>query len=150
MAFMHKRKMIHRLGLDKIKAAIEDAERCTCGEIRVTISPFFWGKIRPVAERAFVRLKMTDTKDRNGILFFVVPSRRRFVVLGDEGIHAKVGQEFWDAVAGVLSEEFQKGHFQEGLLRGIALAGEKLAVHFPYDRTTDRNELPDDIDLGKA
>jgi len=150
MAFMHKRKMIHRLDREKIKAAITDAERRTSGEIRVSISPFFWGKVRPVAERAFVRLKMTGTKDRNGILFFVVPSRRRFVVLGDEGIHAKVGQEFWDAIAGVLSEEFRKGHFQDGLLRGIALAAEKLAAHFPYDPAADRNELPDDIDVGKT
>ena len=33
-------------------------------------------------------------------------------------------------------------------MRGIALAGEKLAAHFPYDAATDRNELPDDVDLG--
>jgi len=150
MAFTHKRKLIRILDLEKIKAAIEAAERCTSGEIRVSISPYFWGRVRPVAERAFVRLKMTETKDRNGILFFVVPSRRRFVVLGDAGIHAKVGQEFWDGIAAVLSEEFRKKRFQEGLLRAIDSAGKKLAEHFPYDREADRNELPDEIDLGKS
>ena len=150
MAFTHKRKLIRLLDPDKIRSAIEAAERCTSGEVRVSISPYFWGKVRPVAERAFVRLKMTETKDRSGILFFVVPSRRRFVVLGDAGIHAKVGQEFWECVAAVLSEEFKKGRFQEGLMRGIALAGEKLAAHFPYDPATDRNELPDEIDLRKS
>lgn len=150
MAFMHKRRLIKILDLDKIRAAIKDAEKVTSGEVRVSISTYFWGRIRPVAERAFHRLKMDGTKDRNGILFFVVPSRRRFVVLGDEGIHARVGQEFWDDVAAIISAEFKKGLFQEGLLRGIALAGEKLAAHFPYDAATDRNELPDDVDFGKA
>ena len=148
MAFMHKRKLVKILNLDRIKAAISEAERVTSGEIRVSVSPFFWGRVRVVAERAFERLKMTGTKDRNGILFFVVPSRRRFAVLGDVGIHARVGQEFWDDVAAVLSAEFKKGRFQEGLLRGIALAGEKLAAHFPYDAAADRNELPDDVDFG--
>jgi len=149
MAFMHKRKLIRVLDLDKIHAAIKNAEKVTSGEIRVSVSPFFWGKIRPVAERAFHRLKMDATKDRNGILFFVVPSRRRFVVLGDAGIHARVGQEFWNDLAATLSVEFRKGRFQEGLLRGIALAGEKLAATFPYDAAIDRNELPDDVDFGK-
>ena len=55
--------------------------------------------MRRVAERAFEKLGMARTRQRNAILFFVVPSRRRFAVLGDEGIHAKVGQEFWDAIA---------------------------------------------------
>jgi uncharacterized membrane protein len=150
MAFIHKRKLIRVLDIEKIKSAIQAAEKVTSGEIRVSISPYFWGPVRPVAEKAFDRLGMTKTKDRNGILFFVVPSRRRFIVLGDAGIHAKVGQEFWDEIAGILSAEFRKKRFQEGLLRGIALAGEKLAAHFPYDAATDRNELPDDVDFGKS
>jgi uncharacterized membrane protein len=102
-----------------------------------------------VAERAFVRMGMSRTKLRNGILFFIVPARRRFAVLGDEGIHAKVGQEFWDAVAGRLGEHFRKGEFTAGLVAAIGEAGEQLAAHFPYDPETDVNELPDDIDFGK-
>jgi uncharacterized membrane protein len=149
MGFMHKRKMIRAIDAGAVRAAIRSAEKLTSGEIRVSISAFFWGRVRPVAEQAFARLGMTKTKDRNGILIFIVPSRRRFVILGDEGIHAKVGQSFWEDVAAALSGEFRKGRFQEGLLRGIALAGEKLAAHFPYDPTTDRNELPDDVDFGK-
>jgi uncharacterized membrane protein len=150
MAILGKRKLIRALDVAKIKGAIAEAERVTSGEIRVSISPYFWGRVRPVAERAFHRLKMDGTKDRNWILFFVVPTRRRFVVLGDAGIHARVGQEFWDDVAGVLAAEFRKGRFQEGLLQGIDLAGRKLAAYFPYDPATDRNELPDDVDYGES
>jgi uncharacterized membrane protein len=81
-------------------------------------------------------------------LFFIVPSRRRFVVLGDEGIHQKVGQEFWDGVAAHLTEHFHAGDFTEGLVDGIAEVGSQLAAHFPYDRTKDVNELVDDVDFG--
>ncbi len=149
MTFMHQRKWIKAIDANKIKAAIEDAERCTSGEIRVSVSRFFWGRVEPVAWRAFHHLGMSGTKDRNGILFFIVPSRRKFVVLGDEGIHAHVGREFWESVAAAMSEDFKKGRFSEGLVCGIAEVGKRLAVHFPYDAATDKNELPDEIDFGK-
>ena len=149
MAFMHQRKMIRTIDAGRIKAAIEDAERRTSGEIRVSVSRYFWGKIEPVAWRAFRRLGVSATKDRNGILFFIVPSRRKFVLLGDEGIHARVGQDFWEGVAAAMSGDFKKGRFSEGLIRGIAEVGKRLAEHFPYDPATDKNELPDDIDYGK-
>ena len=91
---------------------------------------------------------MTATRQRNGVLFFIVPSRRRFVVLGDEGIHAKVGQEFWERVAAAVSEHLRNGDFTLGLVHGIETVGEELARHFPFDPTADTNELPDAIDLG--
>ena len=147
MAFMHRRKLLKRLDIHKIREAIQAAEKKTSGEIRVSIALFFYGKIRPVAEKTFRRLGMTRTKHRNGILFFIVPSRRSFVVLGDEGIHAKVGQEFWDRIASAMSERFRRGEFTEGLIKGIEEAGEHLAAHFPYDPQTDVNELPDEVDL---
>jgi len=149
MGLMHRRKLLRKIDPERIKSAIQAAEKRTSGEIRVSVSQFFWGRVRPVAERTFQRLGMTGTTDRNGILFFIVPSRRRFVVLGDEGIHAKVGQEFWDALTADLSGDFKQGRFQDGLLKAIADVGEKLAVHFPCDPLTDKNELPDDIDYGR-
>ena len=90
---------------------------------------------------------MTRTRDRNGVLFFVVPARRKFVVLGDGGIHEKVGQEFWDRVVAVVSEKFKTGDFTEGLVRGIEEVGEQLATHFPH-QPNDQNELSDEVDFG--
>jgi len=141
-----RRKLLKTIDQERVIVAIREAERRTSGEVRVSVSPFFWGSVRRVAERAFARLGMSATRDRNGILFFIVPARRRFTVLGDEGIHARVGQDFWDALAALLSEHFQKGEFTEGLVRAIEAAGEKLAEHFPYDAATDANELSDEID----
>jgi len=149
MSFMHRRKLIKSIDTERIEKAIREAEKQTSGEIRVSIALFFWGKIRPAAEKAFSRLGMTNTRDRNGILFFIVPSRRRFVVLGDEGIHAKVGQEFWERIAAAMSEQFRKGEFTEGLIKGIQEAGERLAAHFPYSQVKDISELSDKIDFGR-
>jgi uncharacterized membrane protein len=129
----------------RVQEAIAAAERRTTGEIRVTVSRFFWGDVRRVAERAFERLGMTRTRQRNAVLFFVVPSRRRFAVLGDEGIHARVGQEFWDAIATAVSARFREGDFTGGLVQGIESAGGQLAEHFPWD-PSDVNELPDVVD----
>lgn len=148
MFIMSHRKLLKLIDTEKIKKAIKTAEHRTSGEIRVSVSPYFWGKIRPVAEKAFNHLGMSKTKDRNGILFFIIPSRRSFFILGDEGIHAKVGQEFWHRVADAMSEKFKAGEFTDGLIKGIETVGESLAAHFPYDALTDKNELADDIDFG--
>lgn len=141
-----RRKLLRSIDHDRLKEAIRQAEKRTSGEIRVSISTLFWGDVRKAAEKAFVRLKMTETKERNGVLFFVVPSRRKFVVLGDSGIHEKVGQELWDRIVGLVSSKFHQGDYTEGLVKGIETIGEHLAEHFPFDATSDKNELSDDID----
>jgi len=145
---MTRKQLLQIVDQDKVKTAIDDAERQTSGEIRVSVAPLFWGSVEKAADKAFVRLGMTNTKDRNGVLFFVVPSRRRFVVLGDRGIHERVGQDFWNSVAAAVSEKFREGDFTGGLVGGIQKVGEQLATHFPYDAHTDKNELSNTVDFG--
>ena len=144
---MTRRQLLRVIDQDLLREAIEKAELRTSGEICVSVAPLFWGNVRKAAEKAFVRLGMTKTQARNGVLFFVVPSRRKFVVLGDERIHEKVGQEFWNHLAAILSEKFHEGDFTGGLVRAIEEVGEQLAAHFPYDAATDRNELPNRVDF---
>jgi uncharacterized membrane protein len=148
MAILSQKKLLHLIDDDRIKATIVAAEQQTSGEIRVSVSRFFWGNVRHAAEKAFSRLGMRATRDRNGILFFVVPSRRRFAIIGDEGIHKKVGQEFWEKLVAAMAEDFKRGDFNSGLQKGIGEAGRSLAEHFPYQGAKDVNELTDDIDHG--
>jgi uncharacterized membrane protein len=145
---MTRQQLLRSIDSAKVKTAIEQAEDQTSGEIVVSVAPFFWGNVEKAARRAFARLGVTQTQLHNGVLFFIVPSRRSFVVLGDQGIHEKVGQAFWDAVAAHLTEHFREGNFTEGLVHGIAEVGNQLKTHFPYDRTGDVNELPDEVDFG--
>lgn len=145
---MNRRRLRTLIDEAAVKAAIAAAEAQTSGEIRVSVSTFFWGDVRRTAERAFDRMGMRATQDRNGVLFFLVPSRKKFVVLGDEGIHEKVGQEFWDGVAAAVSERFAQSDFTGGLVHGITEAGRQLATHFPHQGPRDTNELSDDVDFG--
>ncbi|MBK6404117.1 MAG: TPM domain-containing protein [Holophagales bacterium] len=145
---MLRRQLRQRIDEEAVKAAIVEAERGTTGEIRVSLSTFFWGDVRKTAERSFERLGMTATARRNGVLFFLVPSRRKFAVLGDAGIHEKVGQGFWDAITAAVEGRFRKGDFTGGLVLGIAEAGRVLALHFPRE-DANPNELSDDVDFGE-
>jgi len=145
---MTRKQLLRSIDDVRVKAAIEQAELQTSGEIVVSVAPFFWGNIHKAARQSFSRLGVSRTTSRNGVLFFIVPSRRMFVVLGDQGIHEKVGQEFWERIASHLTEHFRDGEFTEGLIQGIEEVGRQLAAYFPYDRSTDTNELSDDIDFG--
>ncbi len=140
-----------RLGLwvdvGRVERAIAEAERKSTAEVRVSVSRFFWGDVRHHAERAFRRLGMTNTEHRNGVLIFLVPSRRTMVVLGDEGIHEKVGQAFWDEVVKKASARFHAGHYTEGLLEAIESVAAPLAEHFPSEGG-GVNELPNQVDFG--
>jgi uncharacterized membrane protein len=144
---MTRGRLLRLVDTDLVRRSIGEAEKGTSGQIRVSVSTLFWGDPRRAAERAFDRLGMRGTAERNGVLLFIVPARKRFVVLGDEGIHARVGQEFWNDVAGAMSERFRKGDFTGGIVHGVETVGRELAAHFPH-RAGQGNELPDDVDLG--
>jgi uncharacterized membrane protein len=148
MMGMSRRSLKKCVDETRVIEAIQIAERASSGEIRVSMASFFWGDVEKVARKAFVRMGMDKTLQRNGVLIFLVPSRKRFTILGDEGIHAKVGQDFWDDVARTISQHFKHGDFTEGLVQGITRVGERLAEHFPTEGDRDRNELPDHLDLG--
>jgi uncharacterized membrane protein len=131
----------------RIKRAIEEAERGTSGELVVSGAPFFFGSVRRAAERAFDRLGLTRTRERNGVLLFVVPARRQLFVLGDEGIHGKVGQEFWDRIAAEVSRRMGQGDMTGALIDGVSAIGGELARHFPARPGDNPNELPDEPDM---
>lgn len=139
-----------RIDKHRIKRAIRMAERRTSGQICVSLSPPFWGDVRKAAESVFERLGLTSTEDRNAVLFFVVPARHRVVVLGDCGIHEKVGQEFWCRIASILAGGFRQGDFTGGIVAGIEAVGERLARHFPYlDSDTNKLRYEDDEGNGE-
>ena len=147
LAIFEGSRLKKAIDAERVQKAIEQAERSTSGEVRVCVARFFWGSIDRAAHRAFARLGMEGTAARNGVLFFVVPSRKRFVVLGDEGIHAKVGPEFWTRVAAAVAERFRAGDFTGGLVHGVETVGKELGAHFPFDPGTDRDELPNTVDF---
>ncbi|HLJ83651.1 MAG TPA: TPM domain-containing protein [Candidatus Eremiobacteraceae bacterium] len=128
--FVHRR-LVRHIDTKRIESAIAAAELRTSAPIHVSLAPHFWGELRKTAERAFDRLGLTATPERNGILFFVAPTRREFVVLGDVGIHQQVGQEFWDHVAAAVSSRIKQGDLTDGLVHGIETVADELERRFP-------------------
>jgi uncharacterized membrane protein len=123
---------VHRF-VDKtqLRRAIDAVQRSTTAPIHVSIAPYFWGDVRRTAERAFRKHGLARTAQRNGVLFFVVPSRREFVVIGDVGAHDALGQPVWDAVAALVQQEFSRGDATDALVLGIEELTRALGEPFP-------------------
>ncbi|HHC78874.1 MAG TPA: TPM domain-containing protein [Flavobacteriia bacterium] len=127
--------------------AIRTAEKDTSGEIRVHLEKCTEKDTLERAKEVFYFLKMDETKQHNGVLFYVAVEDKKFAVLGDVGIDKVVPDTFWDSVKDTVLEKFKNNHFAKGLKLGILEAGTKLKQYFPY-RHDDKNELPDSISLG--
>lgn len=132
----------------QILAAVKKAEHQTSGEIRVHIETTCREDVLDRAAWVFKKLAMHKTADRNGVLFYLAIEDRKFAVIGDTGINAKVPEGFWDDVKEILLNRFREGKFTEGLSEGIILTGEHLKKHFPHKKD-DVNELPDEISFDK-
>lgn len=129
---------------ERVIGAIREFERRTSGEIRVHLQERIDGSAKDAAARAFDRLGMARTRDRNGVLFFVGVRDRRFAVIGDTGIYDAVPRDFWADVVTRVEARFAEGRYAEGLVEGARMAGNALCEHFP-PRPDDVNELPDSL-----
>jgi len=130
--------------------AIQDAERMTSGEVRV----FAESKCSYVdaidrAAELFFQLKMQETKDRNAVLVYVAMKDRQLAVFGDEGIHKKVGNEYWNNEVHKMITNFNRENYAAGIAEVVKDIGAALTKNFPFNNDTDKNELPDDIVFGK-
>lgn len=123
--------LAHHVDEQRVSKAIETAEAATTGIIQVAIVPHFFGDVHRAAHRAFIHMPVGQAAHRNGILFFIVPSRRRFAVIGGKAIHEKAGQAFWHRIVRQMRETFKSGDLTGGLEQGIRGAGEELTLHFP-------------------
>ena len=144
---MRTKLFIEKLDNDRIVRAIGDAEQRTSGEVRVYVQR---GEVEdPVAEaRAqFEKLGMTATRQRNGVLVFVAPRSQKFAVIGDEGIHQRCGDGFWQHLVDAMALHFRAENFTDAVVHAIDRIGALLSEHFPR-LPDDQNELPDTIEEG--
>lgn len=134
----------------QIIEAIQLAEQRTSGEVRVFIESHC-RYVNPLdrATEVFASLKMGETGLRNATLIYVAVKDHQAAVFGDAGIHEKVGQKYWEDEVNKMLLYFREQHLADGLIQCIKDIGEALHYYFPYERTTDKNELPDDIVFGR-
>lgn len=149
LPFSRKKEFFSFDEKESILQAIRNAEQKTSGEVRVYVESHcrFVDPLDRAAE-IFWGLKMDMTQDRNGVLVYVAMRDHQFAVLADQGIHEKVGQEFWNKEVALMTQHFKAAHPAEAIVQVVNDVGAALHTHFPYDRDTDKNELPDDIIFG--
>ena len=142
---MRTKEFLSKLDHDRIIEAIRGAESKTSGEIRVYIQR---GKFDtdPVmlAQKKFQRLGMYKTRERNAVLIFVAPRAHKFAVVGDQAIHEKCGEQFWQHVVDGMRVHFQNEKFSHALTEAVNEVGRVLATHFPRI-SANANELSDEI-----
>ncbi len=150
MAFLTRKPLFDDAQQQQIVAAIQAAEHRTSGEIRVYVESRC-RYVNPVhrAAEIFAGLNMEKTASRNGVLVYVALKDRQVAIFGDEGIDRKVGSAFWNQQVRNILGHFNKADYAGGIARVVNEIGAALQTHFPYDKGTDKNELPDDIVFGR-
>lgn len=144
-----KKEFFSEAEQQQIVQAIRDAERMSSGEIRVYVeSRCAYVDAMDRAKEIFHRLQMYNTRERNGVLLYIAMKDRQFAILGDEGIHQKVGNDFWKMQIMELKQAFRKNAFVEGIAKCVKEIGASLQNYFPY-QSDDDDELPDDIVFGR-
>ncbi len=148
--FRRKRNFFSEEETYAIAKAIGDAEQRTSGEVRVYVeSRCSYVDAIDRATELFFTLKMENTQQRNAVLVYVALKDRQLAVYGDEGIHQRVGQEYWKRVVNEMILNFNRDNYAEGISTCVRHIGEALQANFPYDKGTDKNELPNDIVFGR-
>src|SRR5258705_2049156 len=114
--FRKKNKFFTAEENQHIVEAIHQAEQETSGEIRVFVeSRCSYMDALDRALEIFSKQQMQNTVDRNAVLVYLAIKDRQLAVFGDEGIHKKVGNEYWNKQVQQMITLFNKENFAEGV-----------------------------------
>ncbi len=120
-----------------IARALTAAEDGTTGRIAVRVIP---DKTVDAFERAtheFARTGLHRHDEGNAALILVAPNARRFAIVGDRALHARVGDAFWHAVVEESRTYFARDAVTEGIVHAVGRVGEALHAHFAATSAED-------------
>ncbi|WP_368413021.1 TPM domain-containing protein [Dongia sp.] len=93
-----------------------------------------------LARTVFLNEGLTDTEERNAVLFFVSLAEHHVEIIADRAIHGRVTPDEWQAIVDAFSRAVRAGNVEVGYQGAITSLGAILATHFPSDGKP-RNEL---------
>ena len=140
------RSFMSESDLEAVAHAVVEAERQTSAEIRVHLDHRCRGAAMPRAIEIFEALGMHATSAKNGVLIYVAVTDRKLAVIGDQGIHERVGEAYWQEIVASMLGHLRDARPRDGLIDAVRGVGEALRSHFPRGRD-DRNELSDDVSI---
>jgi uncharacterized membrane protein len=143
------RKAFSPKAMAAIEQAIKASEATHAGEIRFVVegaldgAPLFRNQAaRDRAIDVFAQQRIWDTEHNNGVLIYLLLADRDVEIVVDRGIDRHVGKAGWEAICQMMEAHFRAGHFEQGVIAGIAAVTEHMARHFP-EGGAPVNELPD-------
>ncbi len=131
----------------QIEQAIAHLEKKSSAELRVVVehkAEVKTASAKARAEQLFDELKMYQTEQRNGVLIYLSFKPRFVAVVGDKGIHQKVGDKFWQNVYDAMKQQCQVGQFTQAICNGIQEVEKQLTKHYPI-QPDDINELSNEV-----
>lgn len=148
-SFFKKKRPFSKEEEHLVAEAIRQAERNTSGEIRVYVeSRCSYMDALDRAVELFEEMRMTATKERNGVLVYVALKDHQLAIYGDEGIHQKVGPGYWNDEVFKMIRDFDRENYAAGIAGCVEDIGQALQHFFPYT-DKDTNELSDEIHFGR-
>jgi putative membrane protein len=102
-------------------------------------------EVRTAALASFYENGLHRTRDETGVLIYISIFEKMVWVMGDRGIHGKVGDDAWKEIVSMITEGIKNGKQADAICRAVERAGEILKTHFPI-KAGDRDELPNLIE----
>jgi uncharacterized membrane protein len=135
--------------LDAIERAVAASEARHRGEIRFAIEAALdVGALRRHktprgrALEVFAELRVWDTRERNGVLIYILLAERVVEIVADRGFDGRVSADEWRAVCAAIEAAYREGRWRDGALLGIDAVTELLVREFPRTGTPDVDEQP--------
>jgi putative membrane protein len=101
-------------------------------------------RVHDAAFQEFYSSGLYRTRESNGVLIYLSLLEHRVVVLGDRGIHEKMGDHGWNEVRDTIIGGIRRGRARQGVCSAIEICGTTLAEHFPR-RSDDQDELSNQV-----
>jgi len=100
-------------------------------------------EVRRHAESLFVRHRLTNTRERTGVLLLVSLFERKIEIVPDVGFHDRVSATEWHSVIARMTPKIRVGRSAEALQEGLGAIEALLQAKGFRPRADARNELPD-------
>lgn len=131
--------------LTDIQSAADAVERKTVGEIVLSFrnKKSLLEKLysnHELAMKDFDKLGVHKTKERTGVLIFLIFEEHYFDIIADEGIFAKIPDDVWNKMEEKLKEEFRNKNYSTGILALISEISEVLSREFPTRAGADNDD----------
>jgi putative membrane protein len=114
--------------------------------VRNMMTPGFLRRhhVRQAARHHFAAAGLHLSDSEPHVLIFASLADRRVELVAHDAIHKAVGEGPWSAAVAAVVGGIKQGKPGDGFVKGIAICGDALALHFPSDGPA-KNKLPNII-----